>query len=272
MKSVLDKYGEQIRENKPINYNGIVFNPLTVRDMTMYLSAKLSFELMLSSLSPALARLSWIEALYELDKIGEQKTDFFRSVLNVIAIAANVQTYNNGQTFDLSVMGTPDGKLSSFILGQKTTNDPKVITVQQMSEVREIIATQNGYVIPDESWNPDLVRAQQYTAGQSDIKLKTDFDSLVAAVSVQTHSRMAEIYDWPIREFFLQRKAIDRSLRFTIYGLAEAMGSRFKDGNPVPMWEYEREMDLPDKFKTLAELDNGAKGILAVPKDKNGYV
>ena len=42
---------------------------------------------------------------------------------------------------------------------------------------------------------------------------------------------------------------------------------KFKNGNPYPTW-IATPKGLPAGFKTIKELDDGAKGLLAIPQDK----
>ena len=89
--SIEDKYAEAIRENRPVEYAGLEFWPLTVRDYALYHNARIAFELMQSSLPPKLARLSWCACLYELDKTAQEQNiagNFFYLAMAVLVSAA----------------------------------------------------------------------------------------------------------------------------------------------------------------------------------------
>ena len=58
--------------------------------------------------------------------------------------------------------------------------------------------------------------------------------------------------------------AIDRTLGYQIYTAVEKGGNvTFKNGNPYPTWKFDRKSGMPAGFVSIAELDAGAKGLLA---------
>ena len=268
MGTAIDEYKSLVRRNKPIVYNGLTFNPLTVEQIALYQSAKPSFELMQSSLPPNLATLSWCECLDALDRQGKEEgkeTVFLTVVLIVIAIATGLQRVNeNGEdVYPLREVRTKDGKLLSVIVGR--LDNPTILSMQDMDEIRKIISAQNLYEIPDESWNPDLVRARKYLAGMKLNNIKYDVDDLVNSVALNAHVKPAEIWDWSMRDFILQQEAIDRKLNYQIFTTAEHSGFvKFKKGNPYPSWKFDRDFDMPTEFKTIGELDAEANGMLGV--------
>ena len=140
-----------------------------------------------------------------------------------------------------------------------------MLDMRMMNDVRRIIAAQNGYDIPDENWNPDLVRAAQQNAERKSTGgITFDLEALVYSVAFNCHARPADIWGWPIREFIQMQDAIDRTLNFQIYTLAEAVGMvKFTKGNPYPTWKFDRKSDMPTGFKSIAELDAGANGLVA---------
>lgn len=267
MGTAIDKYKPLVRRNEPIVFNGLTFNPLTVEQIALYQSAKQSFELMQSSLPPQLATLSWCECLDALDHQGEGEglnTVFLTVVLLVIAVATNLPKIQEDgiETYPIKEVRTKDGKLLSFILG---VNNPTIISMTDMDEIRKIIAAQNLYEIPDESWNPDLVRARRYLAAKSLNNIKYDIDDLVYSVALNANVKPSEIWGWTIRDFVLTQDAIDRKLNYQIFMTAEHSGFvKFTKGNPYPSWKFDKNIDLPTEFKTISELDDEANGLLGV--------
>ena len=264
MGTAIDEYKGLVRRNKPIVYNGLSFSPLKVEQIALYQSAKPSFELMQSSLPPQLATLSWCECLDALDKQGSEEgknTIFLATVLVVIAVATGLQKTND--TYPIREVRKKDGELLSFLFGQ--IDNPTIVSMKDMDEIRKIIAAQNLYDIPDESWNPDLVRARRYLAANSQVNLDIDFDDLVHSVALNAHVNPSDIWDWTIRDFVMTQDAIDRTLNYQIFTTAEHSGFvKFKKGNPYPSWRYNRKVDMPSEFKTIAEYDDEAKGLLGV--------
>ena len=262
-----DEYKSLARENKPIEFKGLTFKPLTVRQFDLYQAAKPSFELLQSSLPPKFAVLSWCNCLDELDKQSEAegtKSVFLPLVTVTVSFAIGLQLIkdNGVERTQIQTARDQNGRLLAFVIGLE---DPVIITMSDMDEIRKIIAAQNGYEIPDELWNPELVRAQKYTAslGRSDIDY--NFDDLVYSVAFNSHRTYSEVLDWTIRDFINMQSAIDRTLNYQIFTLAEHSGFvKFKKGNPYPTWKFNRRTDMPSEFKTIAEMDAESKGLLGV--------
>lgn len=266
----IDRYAREIRENKPIDYAGMTLHPLTVADFALYQSAKAAMELMLSSLPPAMARLSWFGALMALDAESRRlggNADFAGSVLRLLAAALKLEPLTDPagsgrQSYPMRLMFQQDGKLAGIQIGM---TGGLLIAPKQMGQIREILAAQNGYELPDENWNTELVEAQRYTQARKNRggEVKFDLEALVYSVALGAHVRAAEIWSWPLREFLQTEEAIDRAVNYQIYTLAEAGGNvRFKNGNPYPTWKLNRRPELPGDFQSVDELDAGAKGLL----------
>lgn len=256
-----------LTSDAPVIYEGLEFQPLLVRDYHHYARAKQAMELMLGSLPPKLARLSWCQCLWELDRQCEKQTgkvgEYLVSVMILLARALRLEVNDSMVTIPLRPVFSQDGQLTALMIGEQYGNYT-LLNMRQMDDIRKILAEQNGYDIPDENWNPELVRAAQMNAQNRNSGLQYDFESLLYSVAVNAHCRAKDIYDWTIREFHGMQDAIDRTLGYQIYTAAEASGQvTFSKGNPYPTWKFDRKSDLPTGFKSIAELDAGAKGLVA---------
>ena len=249
----VDKYAKAVRENKEIEFDGFVFNPLTVSDYELYYAARPAFELLQSSLPIKLARMSWLPCLWEIDK--ESGSKLIPLVLCVIGKALRLPETNGGYRIEEIQNG---GELKGFFFPDLAL----FMGIQQMDEVRQIIAAQNDYEIPNENQNPELVEAAQYNARLRSLALKADFEDHVYSVSANCGADYDEIWEWSMRKFLRTSAAVDRKLGFLLCGLTEAQGATYKHGNPYPSWKYDRDNDLPLGFETLASTEAGAKGLL----------
>ena len=261
----VDKYKESVRKNKPIVYNGLEFKPLTVEHLGVYQAAKPSFELMQSSLPPKLAVLSWCNCLDAMDKQAAEAgmtTYFLPLALMVVAFSLGLQPMGKDGNYPLRDARDANGNIVAFVVG---ISNPVILNPMDMDEIRKIIAAQNLYEIPDESWNPDLVRARKHqeSLGKSDIDYNVD--DLIYSVALNAHVKPEEIWDWTIRDFIMTQNAIDRTLNYQIFMTAEHSGFvKFNKGNPYPSWKFNRNPEMPNGFVTVAEMDAGAKGLLGV--------
>lgn len=273
--SVLGKYESELRENRGIEYADLTLYPLTVKDYALYASARPSFELMQASLPPAFARYSWCVCLDEMDRYNAEhgeKTYYLNTVLIVLAKALHLHEIYDMRSKSYGypikmIYSEETGRLSAIFIDCGNGNNV-LLTMQQMSELREIIAAQNLYKIPDENWNPDLLRAAQYTEAQKTSSLIFDLETLVYSVASNMHTRASEVWQWSIREFELTQKAIDRTMNYQIYTQATMSGFvTFKNGNPCPSWRLDAKTELPSDFKKISDIDAGAKGLLKMPEN-----
>lgn len=263
------QYSEELRTFQPIAFRGLDFYPLTVKHFALYQNAKPAMELMLSTLPIRFVRYSWIQALLALDleAQGEQKrTGFFASVLLLLDAALRTDFLHDSQS--LIPVQAKDGKFGALVVRQPG-KEATVLAESDFSEVREILAAQNNYTIPDENWNPELVRAQAYLRDRESGSVSGgSLEDAVFALAAATGQRAGEIWDWPIREFLQMQNAVDRRLRFQLYTAAELSGQvKFKHGNPYPTWIWEQTGKLPRGFTSLKELDEGSGGTLAIPNN-----
>ena len=272
MSQASDKYTRQVRRNVPVVYNGLTFHPLTVEKYELYSRARPAFELMQSSLKdPKYARLPWAACLWALDVACYEQTEvvgnFLSDVLCVMVEALRLDAFadagNGGKPAYPIYPAFKEDQLVGIAIGMNPSQRI-MLDMKAMNEIRYIIAAQNGYDIPDEMWNPELVRAAQQNAERkSTAGIVFDLEALVHSVAFNCHVRSAEIWEWPIREFVKVQEAIDRTLNYQIYTLAEAVGMvKFTKGNPYPTWKFERKSDMPTGFQSISELDAGAKGLV----------
>lgn len=263
------KYSEAVRTFQPIEYAGLKFYPLLVKHFALYQNAKPAMELMLGTLPLRYVRMTWAQALDALDREAKENhlsTGYFGSFLLLLCVALRLDLEKNPRA---CIIGrNPDESISAVVV-QQEENDPVALTQKDFGEVREILAAQNGYSIPDENWNPELVRAQAYLREQeSNAVGGGSLEDAVFALAAATGRRSAEIWDWPLREYREMQNAVDRRLRFEIFTSAELSGQvKFTKGNPYPTWIWENRGALPRGFTSLQELDDGAKGLLPTPND-----
>ena len=262
------KYYDEIRENAPIVYKGLTFHPLLMRHFALYQNARSAIELMQASLPVRYAVKPWIVCLMMMDEDAERenglKTGYFLSFLLVLDAALRTDAEHDPKA--LQIARTQTGDFAAIVI-QQQAGSPVILDAAALGDVRQILAAQNDYSIPDENWNADLVRAQQYLREHREsLGLSGSLDEAIYAVAAATGHRAKEIWDWPIREYLGMQSAVDRRLRFQLCATAEMSGTvKFKHGNPYPSWVNERKSALPNGFVALSDLEAGAKGLLDTP-------
>lgn len=262
------EYSTELRENKPIRYGDLVFHPLLVKHFALYQNARQAMEIMQASLPVRFARLSWIKCLWEMDMEAQkefgQAPGYFQSVMFILDAALHTNAVSNPTA--LQIAQDSGGAFAALVI-QQDRGSPVVLDECKMNDVRKILAAQNGYEIPNECWNPDLVRAQQYLRQQRESTTQgADLSEAVYALASVSGTRAGEIWNWPIAEFLGMQSAADRRLRFLICAMAELSGNvKFKGGNPYPTWISRKKGELPTGFQDLKTLEDGAKGLLSKP-------
>ena len=265
--NVAQTYATELREYAPIEYAGLWFYPLEVRHFALYQSAKPAMELLQASLPIRLARLSWAECLAEMDAAARAEglpyTGFLTSFLHLLSVALKIDAVKEPERL-LIVSDRETKRFKAVAVCQK--EQPVILNTKQLHDVRQILAEQNGYEIPGENWNPELVRAQQHLQQRNGGNGGT-LDDLVASVAAAMGRRTSEVWGWSLREFKSIDEAINRRILFQLYATAELSHAvKFKNGNPVPTWRYSSKGDLPAGFKSLKDLEAGSKGLLASKK------
>ena len=262
------QYMDAVRQNKAIIFNGLTFNPLRVKHYALYRNAKPAMELMQSTLPPMLARKSWCACLDAMDRQTIQETGKNPGMLTSVLLFLNTALDLRAEIDEsrLRLARDKSGDLKAIVI-RTQFDELTALDMPAMGKVREILAAQNCFEIPDERHNPDLVRAEQYLQSQRQSELVFDVEDLVYSVAVNTGHRAEEIWEWPIREFEKTQAAIDRKLYFKILLGAEMSGRvKFKTGNPCPSWRYDKKTELPGGFIKISDLDAGAKGLLKGPE------
>ena len=267
--NVAREYAEEIRENRDICFEGLIFSPLTVRHFALYQSARMAMELMQASLPIRLARMGWISCLEEMDRESAENNvvpTLYASILGLLNAALKLDAVRNPQR--LQEIRDQGGKLSALLIRQEQ-NNPVILNKKMLDDVRKILAAQNGYEIPDESWNPELVKAQQYLREQQTKGAGNgSLEEAVYALAAATGREPEEIWSWPIRKYTGMQSAVQRKMMFQICTALEMSGRvKFKRGNPYPTWTHTQESSLPTGFVSLQELDDGAKGLLSAPNE-----
>jgi hypothetical protein len=261
------QYQDEIREFQPVEFEGLKFYPLQVKQLALYQIAKPAMELMLSTLPLRFVRCSWINALEAMDREAAEKkikTGYFGSFIRLLDAALRTDVLHNPSS--IIIAHNKDGTFAALLI-QQEKNQKIALLEKHFTTVREILAEQNGYTIPDENWNPDLVRAQAYLRGQqTGSESGGSLEDAVFALAAATGHRASEIWNWPIREYLQMQSAVNRRLCFEIYKTAELIGNvKFTKGNPYPSWIWDSRSELPRGFKTLRELETEAAGLLPTP-------
>jgi hypothetical protein len=245
------------RTGKPIKYGQLFVYPMTVADYEVLWNCESALTIRLSALPVIYAIKPYAEALFDIALHGEnvysnggdvvaRADDWYRFV-NLLCLSLHIPVNAIKNMMQIRVDNAQNNRLTSIVVRQIVDEQDIVqsLSVQDLGNLRTIIATLNGRKLPDESENAELAQAEQDIASSSGAKLDVNLDSLLATVARDQRKRIKDLDDWTIYEFELCRAAIERERRFTVYGIGEASGMvKFTGGNPFPSIFYDKPSDI----------------------------
>lgn len=239
---------ERLTCGEPIKANcGAVLYPVKMRQYAEWSSCKSALLIRQTTLPVQYVVRPYLSAVFKLDADNGFMLGLTQSLRMLISMA----TLRPLEDIDILVSARDPTELAAFVY---TVGDEVVrIGPKEFSEVRRIIANQNGEELPDESENPELVQAEMDIAALNAPKLKYDIETMLESVSYVAKIPIKELFDMTIRSFMRLRKAIDRDKMFTIYTTASLSGFvKFKDGIPVPSWCFDKAEETSIGVESLA--------------------
>lgn len=245
------------RNGKYIRYGKLYVYPLTVANYETLWNCESALTIRLSSLPVIYAIKPYAEALFDIAVQGENvysnggdvvaRPDDWYRFISLLLISLHIPVNAIKNMLQIHVDNAQKNRLTSVSVRQFVEEEEIVenLTVQDLGNLRSIIAGLNGRKLPDESENAELAQAEQDIASSSGTKLDVNLDSLLATVARDQHKRIKDLDDWTIYEFELCRAAIERERRFTVYGIGEASGMvKFANGNPFPSIFYDKPAEI----------------------------
>ena len=262
------------RLGNPIMYGKLSVYPMTVADYEVLWACESALTIRQSALPVIYAIKPYAEALFDIAVRGENvysnggdivaKADDWFRFMKLLCYSLRIPVTAIKNLIQIHVDNAQNNRLKSITIRQFVENEEIVqsLSVQDLGNLRGIIATLNGRKIPDESENAELAQAEIDIATASGSKLDVNMDSLLATVARDQRCRIKDLDDWTIYEFELCRAAIERERRFTVYGIGEASGMvKFTNGNPFPSIFYDKPAESSAVI-SAAELTSRLSGAV----------
>lgn len=245
------------RNGEPIKYGNLFVYPITVADYETLWLCESALTIRLSALPVIYAVKPYAEALFDIAIHGETvysndgdvvaRPDYWYCFVRLLCLALHIPVAAMKGMLQFNVDNAQNNRLKSVTVRQFVENDEIVqsLSVQDLGNMRSIIAQMNGRKLPNESENAELAQAEQDILASNGSKLDVKLDSLLASVARDQHCRIKDLNNWTIYEFELIRSAIERERRFTVYGIGEAGGMvKFPKGNPFPSIFFDKPADI----------------------------
>lgn len=236
----------RIRRNLPVKFRSLLLYPITMDVYDEYLELKNVLTTRLGSLPVKYQCMNYLDAMFAIDldnQIANGTTlGFFERCLRFLAYALRI-TYDPKQFITKVKMKQENNNIVlSHITIEQDGNTEEITSTDFAFTIRQILAEQNGFELPSETDNLELVQSyeQKKALSSKAQELHINLDDLVASVAYNAKLPLNAIYDMTVREFELLHRAIDRDKRYMLYNQAELSGMvSFKHGNPAPSWTYD---------------------------------
>lgn len=239
---------EDVKKGTPIQWNGLTLFPILVKDMDLFLIAKMGLTASQQTLPGKYVIMRYLEALYALDydvrNSGQTGGGLFNCILLFLKLSLRLEVIKGPDGLEylpIKYRLDMDNPRKLIALEVKQGDVKAEITPQDFNQLREILAAQNDVELPDETLNPELVQAERDLAEKGTLDLEVDSESLIYSVSVKTNTPVEEIMGWTIRRFRRTEQAVDRITGHLVAALTEASGAKYKNGNPYPSWKYSKK-------------------------------
>lgn len=238
-----ERYWREVVRCRPVEWEGLTLYPVTMGDYEVFLWAKEALVVMQQSLPLKYVTMPYLEALYALDFDALRATGRSAGMMGRLAqlLALALHAPPEEAVRPMASVNEP-GRLAALELRQ----GDRVVRVKpvRFGTLRELLCAQNDLEVPDESHNMELEEAARDLAARES-GLEIDLESQLYAVAAALGKEPGELDGWAVRRFQQTVKAIDRRLRYQMYGVAELSGMvKFKEGNPCPSWCFDKKKGL----------------------------
>ena len=223
---------------------GLTIYPIKVRYYERYISAKRALQQRQKFLPVKYLFMPFLSAVFSfcLDPLS-QDTEFtpkgaFFGILDALILAGRLDTTPSELVRKYTEFTVENNALKLLRIRLSQGEKKIEITPDNFGAIRQGIAEMNGFELPDESKNAEIIRSaielQKYNTRNAK-KLKPDFADLIETVAYKSNLLYEDILEWNVKDFERRKRAIDRVESYEIYAQAEMSGLvSFKKGNPCP--------------------------------------
>ena len=256
---------EAIHKYESVPYDGLVLYPFRVKHYEQFLIARQAIGFMQQSLPVELMSMPLLSALFKLDYdravAGEQSTGLFAGCLVALAYALRL-AYDFEPAEDacrrlIPISSPDDPSRLDRLMFVMNGEEEWFITPLQFTDLRDIIAAQNGIEIPDMDANPELVQAEHDLIASKAPKLVVDYHKMIHGVAALSQTDEKEIYEWAVLKLHDRMESYKRVLDYIICGIGESQGTKWNGGNPCPNPWFEKDIQGSGALISLDSLAGG---------------
>ncbi len=259
----------RVRRGQPIEALGLQFYPITMTDYEEFLECKGVLALRMTSLAkqsieyismPFLAALFAVD--YDTALATGKPVGMLHRIFRLLCLSLRLGHDEWERLLHSIYCDRSSPRNLRYI---EVTQDGKTVQIDPVdftTTVRPLIAEQNGIELPDESFNPDILRTEQKMQEEQESKIKFDLDTMIASVASASHVRQRDIDDWTVLEFEMRKQALDRKMNYMVYSQAKLSGMvKFPRGDPYPSWCFDRVEALTNALIPIDEMQEKYRGV-----------
>lgn len=266
-----------IRRGKPLTWKGLKFYPIRMEHYEEFLDVRNALAIRMTSLSNIsfeYLSMPFLTAMWAIDYDTLVATGssigFFERIIRFLYLSLRLK-YKKEEALRTIYTDPTDRRILDRVVVTQDGNTVEITPDDFDIDIRPLLAAQNGIDLPDESENPDLVRAEEDLAAKGASELKVDTDTMIASVAYQSHLKEKDLDKWTVLEFERRRQAIERGKRFDMFGQAELSGMvKFGKGNPFPSWCFDRNENGSAALISFGEMRGKLAGLGDLNKIVNG--
>lgn len=242
---------EAILKYEPIELNGLVYYPIKVADYNKWQAVRPVLTLRQGTLPAVYACMTYLQCVWALQNDATMRGSALIKSWDRLAglMFLSLRLSDNDTILPIGNSENPGSITSMRIIKNDERFD---ISTMEFSQVRKLIAEQNGAELPDEADNPDLIEAANDIANANGINLNYNFCDMLTSVASEMKVRRSDILDWAVKELDDNVRAIKRRYGYCLASIAESQGAKFKNGNPYPSWIFDK---AKDEFAGLISLN-----------------
>ena len=261
---------KQIRFYKEIEFGGMTFYPILVCEYDAFMAARPAIELMQQTLPVRYVSMPLLQAYYAMDYDAFQEKQpipgFFSRCLLFLALSLRLGEWKKASDRIRMFKILHYENDPSRLVGIEFCADGETwsrITPVSFSQIRPIVAAQNGIELVSESANPELVEAERDLAERNAPKLDMSIHHLIDGICTLCGTEPEEIDGWPILKLLTRKASIRRVIDYVICGINAGNGAKWKGGNPYPDPFYPKKKDGNDALipmsNFMGQAGNGVK-------------
>ena len=255
----------KIRRGEPLEWKGLLFYPVTMSHYEEFLDVKNAWLARQSSFPVRYMAMPFLSAVWAMD-IDFAKSDgkligLFERIIRFLYLSLRLE-YKKENLLEHVYFHKDDLRELDHIEVTQGDNTVQITPADFAAYIRPLVAEQNGLTLPDESYNPELVQAEQELASEQAASLKFDIDTMIASVAYLSHLDESVVDEWTVLKFERRRNAIERDKKYMLYAQAEMSGMvKFKHGNPYLSWCFDKAEGRSPVLRSTSDVNANVSAI-----------